>query len=418
MVRRFGSPSSRSRDLGPATNTGAAARLTRSAVVSAPRLPSGAPAATSGLWPDMPAAVSPRSPAQAAALVALQRAARYYSGRALATSTTVTYSVGQRRFLSFMADQGLEDYITDGNPQHIVLFITHLAPQVQFQTVRQYLRHVVALYRRLRLPDPSAHPLVVEVLAGIRRHHGLAQPHRKQPIEPWMLERWADLLRIETQDAGLALFTAQLIGFFGFLRKSNLAVGAADIPGAPMYLRRQDVRVDLTNYCLWVSLRWSKTNQLQERVVEVAIAGLPGSLLDPVQRWRDLVRRVPAPPDAHAFAFPANGRLVPLTYTCFVSAVKRLAGLIGLDPARFAGHSFRRGGATFAFRAGVSGELIQLQGDWRSDAYLAYLELSPMHRLQVSRAMQAAIARLGRRQRRAVAAGGARLSGRSRSRPH
>ena len=47
---------------------------------------------------------------------------------------------------------------------------------------------------------------------------------------------------------------------------------------------------------------------------------------------------------------------------------------IGLDPNHYSSHSFRRGGATWAFKCGVSAELIQLQGDWKSDAYKLYLK--------------------------------------------
>ena len=49
--------------------------------------------------------------------------------------------------------------------------------------------------------------------------------------------------------------------------------------------------------------------------------------------------------------------------------------MLSLDPADFSGHSLRRGGATFAFQCGIPSELIKLQGDWRSDAYMLYLTL-------------------------------------------
>ena len=42
----------------------------------------------------------------------------------------------------------------------------------------------------------------------------------------------------------------------------------------------------------------------------------------------------------------------------------------------YRGHSFRRGGTTWAFKVGVPGELIQIFGDWSSDAYKGYLDLT------------------------------------------
>ena len=44
------------------------------------------------------------------------------------------------------------------------------------------------------------------------------------------------------------------------------------------------------------------------------------------------------------------------------------------DAAGFTGHSFHRGGASWAFQSGIPGELIQVCGDWVSDAYKRYLE--------------------------------------------
>ena len=49
---------------------------------------------------------------------------------------------------------------------------------------------------------------------------------------------------------------------------------------------------------------------------------------------------------------------------------------LGFDPKLFAGHSFRRGGAFFAYQAGVPIELIKTLGDWRSDTILIYLAIT------------------------------------------
>lgn len=59
----------------------------------------------------------------------------------------------------------------------------------------------------------------------------------------------------------------------------------------------------------------------------------------------------------------------------FVSRVKLWVEKIGLDPANYSGHSFRRGGATTMARAGVPPEIIQVQGRWRSDAYKLYVQI-------------------------------------------
>ncbi|KAI8516382.1 hypothetical protein Bbelb_049630 [Branchiostoma belcheri] len=66
-----------------------------------------------------------------------------------------------------------------------------------------------------------------------------------------------------------------------------------------------------------------------------------------------------------------------MTQAVFDKALKCILVRAGLNPHLYSLHSGRRGGATFAFRAGVPVELIRLQGDWRSDAYLLYLKDAP-----------------------------------------
>ena len=50
------------------------------------------------------------------------------------------------------------------------------------------------------------------------------------------------------------------------------------------------------------------------------------------------------------------------------------------------------GGATFAFHIGGDRDLIQYLGDWTSDAYQRYEEMSTSRRLELPAAMAKAIA--------------------------
>ena len=55
---------------------------------------------------------------------------------------------------------------------------------------------------------------------------------------------------------------------------------------------------------------------------------------------------------------------------------------MGINPQSYAGHSFRRGGASFAYQSVVPLELIKALGDWRSDTILIYLTMPLTIRLQ------------------------------------
>lgn len=66
----------------------------------------------------------------------------------------------------------------------------------------------------------------------------------------------------------------------------------------------------------------------------------------------------------------------------FISKLRDHLTTMGIDPQSYAGHSFRRGGASFAYQSGVPVELIKALGDWRSDTILIYLTMPLTIRLR------------------------------------
>jgi len=100
---------------------------------------------------------------------------------------------------------------------------------------------------------------------------------------------------------------------------------------------------------------------------------------------------VPAPNFAPFFCTPSRGSLRPLTNDFFSKAIKSLISSIGLSPSDFSPHSFRWGGTTFAFQAGVPEHLIQRHGDWHSDAHRHYFSLPLTQRTVVADLMAAGV---------------------------
>ena len=98
---------------------------------------------------------------------------------------------------------------------------------------------------------------------------------------------------------------------------------------------------------------------------------------------------IPAPQSAPLFVIPSHSdRLRPVLKSQFVSVLPDRLQSAGIPQANlFRGHSFRRGGTSWAFSCGIPGELIQVFGDWHSDAYKCYLEISLPLRLRVSQGM-------------------------------
>lgn len=89
-------------------------------------------------------------------------------------------------------------------------------------------------------------------------------------------------------------------------------------------------------------------------------------------------------PNCPAFMYILESKTHILSYATFLQMLKSCLSQIGLDPSKYSGHSFRRGGASFALECGLPPDLIKSQGDWKSDAYQSYLDPSLSFRVQVA----------------------------------
>ena len=87
-----------------------------------------------------------------------------------------------------------------------------------------------------------------------------------------------------------------------------------------------------------------------------------------LKNWLRLEK--PAPATYPAFAPMDNPHLAP-RQEWLEEKLKKVLKQLGMS-GHYTCHSLRRGGATLSMQAGVPGEYIRLQGDWKSDAYLDY----------------------------------------------
>ena len=140
-----------------------------------------------------------------------------------------------------------------------------------------------------------------------------------------------------------------------------------------------------------VVLQWSKTIQFGERQLTIPLLRITNSLLCPVSAYERMCSLVSAPVSAPAFCLKREGQFKPIIYSQLQEKLKHLIAAVGLNPDSYSSHSFRRGGASWAFKAKVQPYLIQLHGDWRSDAYKRYLDCDIQDRASVFDAMRALI---------------------------
>ena len=245
---------------------------------------------------------------------------------------------------------------------------------------------ILHLYLGVSPPDLTDFSLKL-VLTGLKRVKG-HMVKQAAPITPELLVDIYPLIMLDSN--GPVIWALFLTAFFLFLRKSNLVPLTPNSFDSSRQLTRGDFMFGKSS--VLVTIKWSKTIQFGDRCLALPLLPIPGSVLCPVSALKHMMDKFPTfSPLDPAFHIVVNGRVTPLTYLRFQGYIKKYVSLKGLDPALYSSHSFRRGGATYAHSCGVPDNLIQLQGDWRSDAYRRYLDTSIMDRAQVFMRMASAI---------------------------
>ena len=147
--------------------------------------------------------------------------------------------------------------------------------------------------------------------------------------------------------------------------------------------------IEPSHYGLCVKLSWSKTNQFGNCVLELPLLSIPNSPLWPVQLFYLMCELAPAFSRSPLFVYRSHSGIVkPILKRQFISVLRaRLGAAEVAQSYLFHCHSFSQGGTSWAFSAGLPEELIQIFGDWRSDAYTCYLDISKALKLQVAKGM-------------------------------
>ena len=209
-----------------------------------------------------------------------------------------------------------------------------------------------------------------------------------------MLHRMAFFfdLRIPLHAAMWALF---LVAFFSFLHNSNLVV--KNMPSVSSVKVLHCSHLILNENTAFLRILATKTIQFAQRSLNIPLPVIPGFILCPVATLHTHLKLYQVPASAPLFPVRASDweSVQAITYPQFSRFLARSLQAIGVDPREFSPHSFGHGGATFAFDCGLPAELIKLQGDWCSDAYLVYLETTDHQKHTAVNAMAHALQQIG-----------------------
>lgn len=209
-------------------------------------------------------------------------------------------------------------------------------------------------------------------------------PRQVLPITPDILIALLSCVNFSNQ-FDVAIWNSFLVAFYLMARKSSLIPSSQQNFDSSKHLTRRDFV--LTKKCLTVTIKFTKTMQFRDRVLIIPVLANPGNPLCPVSNFYRMVKLIPARANSPAFCFYSQGHLRSITHFTFTATLRKWLKVLGFDSSAYSGHSFRRGGATWAFKSEVPGELIQIVGDWASDAYKLYIDTSFETKLSVSKKM-------------------------------
>jgi len=236
------------------------------------------------------------------------------------------------------------------------LVAQYLADNAEILSAHTLARRLVAINRAhtaQQLPTPTNADIVKATLRGIRRTYGAKQ----RQVEPLIKSLIQDIVKDLEGVKGSRDRALILIGFAGAFRRSELvALQVSDI--------------EFVEQGLIINLRHSKTDQ-EGLGRKIAIPFARGNLcaVHALKSWLEL-----AAIHSGAIFRGVNRHGVisdkQLSTEAVALTIKAHAERIGLDPAKFSGHSLRAGLVTSAAQAGVSNWKIKAQTGHRSDAML------------------------------------------------
>lgn len=295
----------------------------------------------------------------------LEKAVAKFKASGWAESTKRVYRSQLQCYLNFCAQMDIVPVPVSF--EGISMYIAYLAhiKGLRFCTIDNYLVIVKHLHRAEGAQDPIDNWHVKHLLQGVKRVLGTAQVGAELVTPDMLLTIKKHLNLYNLLD--LSVWCACLIGFFGLLRPGNFLVRDKSVP----ILRIGQVESCKNNF--HITFNYTKTIQFREKELNIILPNIPGHPLCPASAlYRLLSLHVLLGSDGQTPLLCQN-IVKPLNYNNFILLVNQILAKAGYQ-LKLTGHSFRRGGATWAFQVGLPGEIIQDLGMWKSNAYLRYIE--------------------------------------------
>lgn len=237
------------------------------------------------------------------------------------------------------------------DPATVILYVTDLAQRLKVSTIVRRLSSISVIHQTAGHPSPTKDVRVRDLVKGVRRTLGVAtreaNPATIAEIRKICYSLGDSLL--DVRDRALLL-----VGFAGALRRSELVALSVD----DLEWRAEGVVA---------VIRRSKTDQEGEgRRVALPFGADPATC--PVMALQAWLAASGISEGRLFRSINRHGQIAAsgLSKQAVSLVVKRRVESVGLDPARFSGHSLRAGFCTSAAMAGSSERAIAAQSGHRS----------------------------------------------------
>ena len=290
-------------------------------------------------------------------------------GHVYASSTQKTYSTYLSCYHKFCANANINPVPI--SQQDLARYVAFLSYKLCYSSIVNYLTVVRLVHLEAGLDNPVSTYYINSLQKGTRRLLGDSSSP-KLPVTPDILLKIRTLLPF-TSSFDISFWAACLVAFYSFFRKSNLLPQSMSAFCPDKELSKQNIF--FTAEGAVIKVIWSKTIQYRDRTLHIPLPFFPSSKLCPsTALWMSLQQGT----ESHLspFQYVEGFSVKFLTYPVFCAYLRSCLDRLGFDSNRYSGHSFRRGGATFALESGAPPDLVQAQGDWRSDAYKLYIDPS------------------------------------------